>query len=184
MSEASHYRDWAAGRVHEDEAASPAPDRPPMDGGGGEDIGMMSTPILFEHGHEWFHDDGARQVDNTPALRMYLEVQLPPELFEVNDHALQDIQDYMETCYRPKAPGYWTEFDVQPGNEPGEVFISVEFSAGDYDGDESLDTWIERTRRYTHFNTVYNRYVIYYHGRDELLELLNNTSPRTETGAS
>ena len=157
------------------------PDRPPMDGNRSDDIGMMSTPIFFEHGDE----DGG-----TPAMGMNLSViKLPWELlFEepyarycsstTRDHVYQDIQEFLENVYTAK-PGYFIEWDVHDieyrDGEP-EVIINVEFGALDgYRGDESLEDWVDRVRANTPFTRVYNNYVLLWNGRDELAETLSNT---------
>ena len=166
------------------------PNRPPMDGNRSYDIGMMSTPIFFE--------PAAVQFGGIPAMGMHLSVvKLPWELLftepyargclkTTRDHVYQDIQEFLENVYTAKS-GYFIEWDVHDieyrDGEP-EVCITVEFGAADgYRGDESLDSWIDRVRANTPFTNVYNRYVIYFHGRDELAETLSNTQrvPTKET---
>lgn len=127
------------------------PHRTPMDGSTTDDVGMMSCPIIFEHGDE--------ANDNTPALRFYFEVEVPDML------QCDDAFAYLQSRYEQSGPEYWTELDSQDYVD-GKMYCSAEFSGGAYREGESTTEWINRTAAKTNFFRVYNENIIDFRGRD------------------
>ena len=187
MSEASHYRDRAAGRVHEDEEG---PQRPDMDGGRTDDIAMLSTPVWLEHG----------EPDSTlPAMGMYLTVRPDWKLLfdepydwcrssSPRDHLYQDVDEFLQAHYGKTGEGYGISIEAKdidwrsdgPGTRTAtaEVYIEVEFWAEDgYRGAESLDEWTDRVISNTQFWDVYNHFVMFFTGQERLEEQLRNVRP-------
>ena len=157
---------------------TPKPDRPPMDGDRTDNIGMMSTNIMLEHGSE----DGG-----VPAMGMDITMyDLPWDMvFEepyVKNHSSMQradvyntILDHLESTYKAK-PGYFVEWDLSDIDERDgqvEMYARVEFGCLEgYQGDESLDDWAGRVIMNTPFYPIYNMFIILFDGRDELVEAL------------
>lgn len=188
MSEASHYRDRAVGRVHEDEEG---PRRPDMDGGRTDDIAMLSEPLWFEHG-----EPGS----NLPCCGFYLTVRPDWRLLfdepydwcsssSPRDHVYQDIDEFLVAHYGKVKPGYgisieakdvdWRSDGAGTKSATAEVYIEVEFWAEDgYRGAESLDEWTDRVTSGTQFWDVYNHFVLLFTGQERLEEHLRNIQPQ------
>ena len=144
--------------------------RIPMDGGMTDDVGMMTCPIMFEHGEEGV---------NSPALRFYFELFFEDD-FEIDPDGDEpsEIVDFMVRRYGQtlskhakvgRARTYYTEIECQDWDVRDGKFVmyfSAEFSAGDYLREESTEEWIEDTVRHTNFYKVYNENVIFWTARD------------------
>lgn len=139
-------------------------DRVPMDGNSTTDIGMMSVPIGFEHGDE----------SSVPCLYFYVDIRIP---YDVACSRWDEIEKWINENYSGGEPGVptvvnWTEWTWCDALDDDRETARVEFSAGPYLEGETTEQWISRTVANTHFNKVYNHFVIMYTGEENLAEHL------------